>query len=82
MGGKHSDRQIREGVVKLKFEDFSITSAQRPMDKIEPHVFEELIQEAWVRGDGKSVRLIGAGVRFVSEKKKEAISPQLEMFDV
>ncbi|MGY8644257.1 MAG: DNA polymerase IV [Verrucomicrobiales bacterium] len=82
VGGKHSDRQIREGVVKLKFEDFSITSAQRPMDKIEPHVFEELIQEAWVRGDGKSVRLIGAGVRFVSEKKKEAISPQLEMFDV
>ena len=80
VGGKHSDRQIREGVVKLKFEDFSVTSAQRSMEKIEPEIFEQLINEAWSRGEGKSVRLIGAGVRFVSQKGADQQSPQLEMF--
>ncbi len=77
---KHSDRVIREGFVKLKFEDFKVTSAQRASDTIDPTVFDELLAEAWNRGEGKSVRLIGAGVRFVSLEKNQQQGAQLEMF--
>ena len=75
---RHSDRVIRECVVKLKFEDFQITSAQRAAETIEPEMFDELLAEAWGRGEGKSVRLIGAGVRFRPVTK--AGVEQLEMF--
>ncbi|NNE93446.1 MAG: DNA polymerase IV [Verrucomicrobiales bacterium] len=78
-GGKHSDRTIREGFVKLKFDDFTITSAQRPMQAIEPLEFADLLREGWERGEGKAVRLIGAGVRFVPLGKSET-GGQLEMF--
>tara|TARA_R110002096_G_scaffold27831_16_gene84663 strand:+ start:1778 stop:2839 length:1062 start_codon:yes stop_codon:yes gene_type:complete len=74
----HPDREIRECVLKLKFEDFQITSAQRAADAISPEIYRELLSEAWVRGEGKSVRLIGAGVRFKPLVKEE--EQQLEMF--
>lgn len=78
LGKGHTDRSIRESVVKLKFEDFQITSAQRAATIIEPQVYNELLAEAWERGGGKSVRLIGAGVRFHPVQTEE--SAQLEMF--
>ncbi len=65
---KHTDRTIREGFIKLKFEDFSITSAQQPMAQVQESDFNKLLVEAWGRGDGKAVRLIGAGVRFAPEE--------------
>lgn len=74
----HTDRDIRECVVKLKFEDFQITSAQRPGETIDVAVYRELLEEAWGRGDGKSVRLIGAGVRFRPLPSGDEL--QLEMF--
>lgn len=76
--GRHQDRVIRECVVKVKFEDFQITSAQRGGDHVDPQVFRELLEEAWGRGEGKSVRLIGAGVRFRPEADDGV--EQLEMF--
>lgn len=78
--GKHSDRKIREGFVKLKFDDFSTTTAQRAMKEIDLQAFRELLLEAWRRGGGKGVRLIGTGVRFVSLEAKNALTGQLEMF--
>jgi len=77
---KHSDRKIREGFVKLKFGDFQVTSAQRPSDTIDPSHYEKLLHKAWERGEGKSVRLIGVGIRFVSEEKDRTEESQLEMF--
>lgn len=78
LSGRHSHRSIRECVVKVKFADFQITSAQRGSDRIEDETFRELLAEAWERGAGKSVRLIGAGVRF---RPLGAGEPeQLEMF--
>lgn len=76
--GKHDDRSIRECVVKVKFEDFQVTSAQRGSDRVEPGIFRELLAEAWERGGGKTVRLIGAGVRFHPEGRDAP--RQLEMF--
>ncbi|MDP4638725.1 MAG: DNA polymerase IV [Verrucomicrobiales bacterium] len=78
LAGRHEDREIRECVVKVKFADFQITSAQRATDRVEPQVLRELLAEAWERGQGKSVRLIGAGVRFRSWEKDE--DGQMEMF--
>ena len=80
VGGKHQQRTIREAVVKLKFSDFTTTTAQKPNGAVEWPVFEELIHEAWQRGDGKAVRLIGAGVRFVPLAEEEREGGQLEFF--
>ncbi len=78
LSGRHLEREIRECVVKVKFGDFQITSAQRAADRVEPEVMRELLVEAWGRGQGKTVRLIGAGVRFRSLEKEDY--GQMEMF--
>ena len=64
--------------MKVKFGDFQITSAQRAADRVELPMMLELLAEGWQRGQGKSVRLIGAGVRFRSPAKGEP--EQMEMF--
>ena len=74
---RHSDRVIRECVVKVKFEDFQVTTAQRASDRIDPDLMRELLAEAWPRGEGKSVRLLGVAVRF---RDTEEVPEQLEMF--
>ncbi len=75
----HSERLIREGFVKLKFNDFSVTTAQRSMKLVEREAFFELLREAWQRGDGKAVRLIGAGVRFSPKEGKAERDEQMEL---
>lgn len=74
---RHDDRVIRECVVKVKFEDFQVTTAQRASDRLDPVLMRELLEEAWTRGSGKSVRLLGVAVRFRDTGEKEE---QLEMF--
>jgi DNA polymerase-4 len=78
LSGRSDLREIRECVVKVKFGDFQITSVQRAADQVEPEMMRELLAEAWERGLGKSVRLIGAGVRFRSPETEDDL--QLEMF--
>ncbi|MCB1076562.1 MAG: DNA polymerase IV [Verrucomicrobiae bacterium] len=80
IAAKHGGRRIKESVVKLKFADFSTTTAQRAADHIDPAVFDELLREAWERGGGQPVRLIGAGVRFVPLAEEMERAGQLEMF--
>ena len=76
---KHRDRLLHKAVVKMKFSDFSQTTAEKLAGEMEFGNYEALLAEAWGRGEGKSVRLLGAGVRF-----KPANSPdlpqQLEVF--
>ena len=54
--GKHSDRVIRSLVVKLKFADFERTTAERAGHELDESIFEELLTEAWKRGNNRSVR--------------------------
>ena len=75
----HSDRDIREGFVKLKFNDFSVTTAQKSMKTVERGCFFDLLHEAWQRGGGKVVRLIGAGVRFTSKGGSDENDEQMEL---
>ena len=60
----HRDRRIRSRVVKLKFDDFRRTTAERAGAEIEMPVYEALLHEALARSGGRAVRLLGAGVRF------------------
>jgi len=78
LAGRHEAREIRECVVKVKFSDFQVTTAQRASDQIDEEVMRELLAEAWERGGGKTVRLIGAAVRFRSVEEEE--TGQMEMF--
>ncbi len=67
---RHEDREIRSLVVKLKFADFTRTTAERAHGVLDHAVFEELLAEAWQRGEGKPVRLLGVGVRFKEPEEK------------
>ena len=48
--------------VKLKFSDFSQTTMERKAERVDLELAKQLMVDAWARGDGKSVRLIGVGV--------------------
>ena len=72
----HSDRVIRSLVVKMKFADFNRTTAERAWHMVDPAIFEELLTEAWRRGNDRAVRLLGVGVRFEDPGKFE----QMEFF--
>jgi len=62
-----SGQEVKSRVVKLKFEDFTQTTAETAGSKMDEKVYEELLRLAWKRGEGKAVRLLGVGVRFASE---------------
>jgi DNA polymerase-4 len=65
----HAGRRIRTLVVKLKFSDFVRTTAERGCAGLDEGVFRELLAEAWGRGRGRAVRLLGVGVRFWDEEE-------------
>ncbi len=66
--------------IKIKFNDFSITTLERSMEKGLPlESFDAICQQAWQRG-ARPVRLLGIGVRFIDEGEPgRAI--QLDLFD-
>ncbi|MFK7910053.1 MAG: DNA polymerase IV [Akkermansiaceae bacterium] len=74
--GKYRNRKIKSLVVKLKFVDFTRTTAERASVIQDRSVYEELLNEAWSRGEGKAVRLFGLGVKLQEEKD----TAQLELF--
>ena len=71
---RQSDQKIKSRVVKLKFEDFTQTTAEKAGGLMEESVYEELLRLAWSRGGGKSVRLLGVCVKFEEEEN------QLDLF--
>ena len=56
--------------------DFHRTTAERAGHLLDPAIFEELLTEAWKRGNNRAVRLLGVGVRFEDPKEVE----QMEFF--
>lgn len=66
---KHkSSQDIRSRVVKLKFEDFTQTTAEKAGKQMDELAYRELLSLAWSRREGKSVRLLGVGVKFEGEE--------------
>lgn len=68
---KESTREIRNIFVKLKFNDFSRTTAERAGLAPTLADFHSLLAEAFAR-TGKPVRLIGLGVRFFETTPADA----------
>ncbi|MBT8045082.1 MAG: DNA polymerase IV [Verrucomicrobiae bacterium] len=73
---KYQNRAIKSLVIKLKFSDFTRTTAERAHATLDMDIFSALLEEAWRRGDGKPVRLVGIGVRLTDDEN----DPQMEMF--
>ena len=68
---KESSREIRKIFVKLKFNDFTRTTAERAGLAPTLQDFRSLLSEAFAR-TGKPVRLIGVGVRFAETTPENA----------
>ena len=66
---KAGDRKIHKAFVKIKFTDFSRTTRECISLRPTPETYAQLLMEAWERKP-LSVRLLGAGVRFVDEAEE------------
>jgi len=60
---KFADRTVRSLFVKLRFDDFTRTTAERTHPQMDDDVFQSLLREAWSRRNNRAVRLVGLGVR-------------------
>ena len=67
---KESTRDITKIFVKLKFSDFTRTTAERAGLVPTLEAFRSLLDEAFAR-TGKPVRLIGVGVRFAESEPED-----------
>src|SRR6202045_1994731 len=71
---KETSRSVTKIFVKLKFADFSRTTAERAGMQPSLSAFRSLLAEAFAR-TGKKVRLIGVGVRFAESAPTEMQMP-------
>lgn len=62
------ERDIRKVGVKVKFSDFHQTTKEFSITKIDQVVVSELLTEAFARGNGKKVRLLGIHIGLSSHK--------------
>ena len=67
---KETTRRVTKIFVKLKFADFTRTTAERAGLEPSLETFRQLLKEAFAR-TGKKVRLIGVGVRFAESAPQE-----------
>ena len=71
-----SEEPIARCFVKVRFDDFTTTTAEQPGAIAALDAFEELLDVAWARGE-RPVRLLGLGVGYRSRK---APAEQLPLF--
>ncbi|MDB4618187.1 DNA polymerase IV [Akkermansiaceae bacterium] len=64
------EQEIKSRVIKLKFEDFTPTTAEKAGSEMDEEIYLELLRLAWERGEGKAVRLLGLGVRLATEDEQ------------
>jgi DNA polymerase-4 len=62
--------QIQKIGIKLKFQDFRQTTIERQHPELCFDILNQLLQQAWQRGEGKSVRLVGIHVGLKSQQAK------------
>ena len=68
---------MRQGV-KVKFADFQQTTVERASSHLDTGLFLNLLREAWGRGEGKSVRLVGLVVS-LPQPAEVVEDPQLSL---
>lgn len=74
---KKQHQHIKSLVVKLKFNDFTLTTAQTPGTQPNLETYAQLLKQAWER-KRRPMRLIGLGVHFHTEQAI-AQSAQLDL---
>lgn len=73
-------RPVHKAVVKIKFADFSQTTAECVCPTPDEGVWQALLGEGYARG-ARPVRLLGVGVRFADEPGPSAGAGQIALFD-
>lgn len=68
--------------VKLKFNDFKQTTVERLAHTIELEAIKALLNEGWVRGEAKPVRLLGVGIRLSQEQAGDCMQLILPCLDM
>jgi len=77
---KHLEkRAISKLGVKIKFGDFVQTTKELKYSTFNGAIFDELLEEAMFRGDGKAVRLLGVHIGLNDEANRSSV--QLNLFD-
>ena len=66
--------QLRKIGVKLKFEDFQVTTLEKSAVEFSSENFQQLLGQIWARRQGRSIRLIGLHVTLPEEKASEQMS--------
>ena len=66
--------QLRKISVKLKFEDFQVTTLEKSAVEFSHENFQQLLGQIWTRRQGRSIRLIGLHVTLPEEKASEQMS--------
>jgi DNA polymerase-4 len=70
-----AQEQIQKIGIKLKFQDFRQTTIERQHPELCFHLLQQLLNQAWLRGHGKAVRLVGIHVGL----KSNAAQAQLDL---
>ncbi|WP_448548334.1 DNA polymerase IV [Thalassotalea fusca] len=76
---KHQARGISKLTVKLKFDDFALTTVEQQAVSIEPNLFESLLQRALERSNGRKIRLVGISVGLNNLTASNKESDQLSL---
>ena len=73
-------RAVHKAVVKIKFSDFTQTTAECVVQAPDDGVWHALLDSAYAR-KLRPVRLLGVGVRFVDEEPLEPLATQFVLFE-
>lgn len=73
--------QIEKIGVKLKFADFTQTTKEQKHTEIDENLLKELLHEAFLRGNGKSVRLLGIQVGISASNAVDGKQLSLSLLD-
>ena len=76
---RHTSREIAKLSVKLKFNDFALTSVEQQAYVIDERIIEKLLLKAFERADGRKIRLVGLSIGLKDETQHDSSSSQLSL---
>ncbi|QIR15312.1 DNA polymerase IV [Shewanella aestuarii] len=76
------DRQINKQVVKIKFHDFKQTTIEQRSDGISVNLFYSLLAQAFLRSNGRGIRLLGVSVGLAETDEKKLQTKSVTQLDL
>lgn len=74
-------KEFRKIFIKIKFDDFSITTVETITSDLNLFIINNLLNDGLLRGNGKNVRLLGVGVRFLQNENNNVDGISVEKID-